>query len=179
MSLAVVPVTLEAANEIVRQWHRHHGPKISGGTRFAIGAAEDGEIVGVVIVATPVARFLMDGWSLEVSRSCTNGARNANSLLYGAAWRATRSLGFHRLITYILPQEGGASLRATGWRCCGETGGDCWVRPNRVRVDKTAIAVRLRWEITSARYEQLREQPPPSVDAGVDAAQLRLFEEAV
>lgn len=32
-------------------------------------------------------------------------------------------MGYRRLITYTLPQEGGASLRAAGWKCIGERGG--------------------------------------------------------
>src|SRR2546430_10749806 len=45
------------------------------------------------IVGRPVARHLDDGWSLEVTRTVTDGTPNANSLLYGASWRAAKAMG--------------------------------------------------------------------------------------
>lgn len=62
----------------------------------------------------PVARHLDDGWTLEVNRLCTDGTRNACSMLYAAAWRAARAMGYKRLIPYILDTESGTSLRAAG-----------------------------------------------------------------
>lgn len=105
MPLEVVPITFKEANEFVRRYHRHHGPV--QGYKFAIGLAdtERNEIVGVVIVGRPVARYLDDGWTLEVTRLCTDGTRNACSKLYAAAWRAARALGYRRLITYTLPED--------------------------------------------------------------------------
>jgi hypothetical protein len=41
-----------------------------------------GSIVGVAIVGMPVARMLADGWTVEVTRLCTDGSRNACSMLY-------------------------------------------------------------------------------------------------
>ncbi|EPL0580229.1 XF1762 family protein [Pseudomonas aeruginosa] len=103
------------------QHHRHHGPV--QGHKFSLGLAADGRIVGVAIVGRPVARHLDDGMTLEVTRCCTDGARNGCSKLYGAAWRATRALGYRRLLTYILASEAGASLRASGWHLVGIRGG--------------------------------------------------------
>ncbi|HCF7344419.1 TPA: hypothetical protein NIJ77_004116 [Pseudomonas aeruginosa] len=73
--------------------------------------------------------------TLEVTRCCTDGARNGCSKLYGAAWRATRALGYRRLLTYILASEAGASLRASGWRLVGIRGGGSWNCPSRPRVE--------------------------------------------
>jgi hypothetical protein len=73
----------------------------------------------VAIVGRPVARHLDDGWTREVTRLCTDSTPNACSKLYGAAWQAAKSLGYIRLITYTLPDEGGASWRrrlAADWR---------------------------------------------------------------
>jgi hypothetical protein len=64
----------------------------------------------------PVARHLDNGFTLEVNRTCTDGTRNANSMLYGAAWRAAKAMGYTRCITYTQADECGASLRAAGWR---------------------------------------------------------------
>lgn len=144
MALEIVPCSLAEANEFVRQHHRHHKPV--PGAKFSIGVADDGEIVGVAIVGRPVARMLDDGFTLEVIRTCTTGAKNANSMLYGAAWRAARAMGYRRIGTYTLPEEGGASLRAAGWRCLGEAGGGSWSRASRPRVDLHPTQVKLRWE---------------------------------
>ncbi len=76
----------------------------------------------------------------------TDGTKNACSMLYGAAWRAARALGWLRLVTYTLPEEGGASLRAAGWRCIGEAGGGSWSRANRPRVDMHPLQVKMKWE---------------------------------
>ncbi|OZI79893.1 hypothetical protein CAL24_08260 [Bordetella genomosp. 2] len=134
--LRVIPVSLRIANAFVAQQHRHHRPV--RGCKFAIGASADGRLVGVAIVGRPVARGHDDGLTAEVTRLCTDGTRNACSLLYGAAWRAARSMGYRRLITYTLPDEGGASLRGAGWRLLGVRGGGNWNTPARPRVDTVA-----------------------------------------
>lgn len=134
MSLVTVPLTLSEANVFVAEHHRHHQPVV--GHKFTIGAAEDGEIVGVCIVGRPVARGRDDGWTLEVTRLCTDGTRNACSLLYGAAARATFALGYKRIGTYILASEEGTSLKAAGWKCIAEVTGRSWNCESRPRVDK-------------------------------------------
>lgn len=84
--LEITPMTLKEANAYVEQNHRHHGPVV--GHKFSIGCSDGEKIVGVAIVGRPVARHLDDGWTLEVNRLCTDGTRNACSMLYAAAWRA-------------------------------------------------------------------------------------------
>lgn len=145
--LILVPMTLAEANEFVTKHHRHH--RAVPGTKFAIGAAMAESIVGVALVGRPVARRLDDGWTLEVNRCATDGTRNACSFLYGASWRAARALGFRRLITYTLPEEGGASLRGAGWTLLGLAGkkdGKGWSCPTRPRVDLHPLQQKLLWE---------------------------------
>jgi hypothetical protein len=137
-------MTLGEANHFVREHHRHHGQVV--GHKFSLGAADGETVVAVAIVGRPVGRRLDDGWTLEVNRLCSNGHRNACSFLYGASWRATRALGYRKLITYTMPEEGGASLRAAGWRVVGETPGRSWSVPSRPRVDTHPLQARLRWE---------------------------------
>lgn len=144
MSLDLVPLTLREANAFVERHHRHHGP--ARGCIAVLGAARDGEIVGVSIVSRPVARELQDGFTAEVVRLCTDGTRNACSFLYGASWRATRALGYRRLVTYTAKEEGGASLRAAGWRVVGEVAARSWSCPSRPRVDLHPLQERWRWE---------------------------------
>ena len=124
--------------------HRHH--RAPQGGLFAVAVSDACMVRGVAIVGRPVARMLADGWTAEVTRLCTDGARNACSMLYAAAWRACRALGYRRLITYTLAEEGGASLRAAGWTLIGEAGGGSWDRKARPRVDDHPLQTKLRWE---------------------------------
>ena len=144
MSLVLVPVTLEEANEFVSKHHRHNQPV--PGAKFCIGVSDGEKIVGVAIVGRPIARMADDGWTLEVNRTCTDGTRNANSALYGACRRAAWAMGYKRLITYTLSTESGASLRAAGFRDIGEAGGGRWSRETRPRIDTHPLQKKLKWE---------------------------------
>lgn len=144
MSLAVCPITLREARAFVGRMHRHHRPPQGG--LFAIAAADGEGVRAVVIVGRPVARHLEDGWTAEVTRLASDGARNACSLLYATAWRAARAMGYRRLVTYTLAEELGTSLRAAGWKCVGRTDGGTWNRPSRPRVDMHPTQEKLRWE---------------------------------
>jgi hypothetical protein len=138
-------VTLDEANAFVRDLHRHHPPAV--GHVFSLGAFSGAKLVGVAIVGRPVARMRDDGLTLEVTRLCTNGHRNACSFLYGRAARATFALGYLRIGTYTLPDEGGASLRAAGWQLIGERGGGEWSSPSRPRKSaKFPTGTKLLWE---------------------------------
>jgi hypothetical protein len=145
--MTTVPLTLREARAYVTEHHRHH-PAPQGGL-FAIGVEADGVIVGCVIVGRPVARMLADGYTCEVTRLATDGSRNACSLLYRAAWRAARAMGYRRLVTYTLPEEGGSSLRGAGFRLIGEAGGGSWSRDGRPRVDLHPLQTKLRWEVSA------------------------------
>ena len=74
----------------------------------------------------PVARKLDDGFTLEINRVCTDGTRNACSMLYGACVRIAREMGYHKVITYILESENGASVKAANFKDCGIAGGKHW-----------------------------------------------------
>lgn len=147
MSLRIVPVRFEDACGFVEMWHRHHVPPV--GHKFSIGVADhDGVLRGVAIVGRPVARHLDDGMTLEVTRTATDGTRNANSMLYGSAWRAAKALGFRRLVTYTQQGESGASLRAAGWRVVAERRArPGWNMPSRPRELKGTEGIpRTLWE---------------------------------
>lgn len=116
--MIVVPLTLKGANAFVVKTHRHHGAFPPGLDYFRIGAVDDaGNMVGVAIVARPPNRNSDDGLTCEVVRLATDGTKDACSFLYGASARIARAMGFHRIITYTLDSESGASLRASGWVC--------------------------------------------------------------
>jgi hypothetical protein len=152
--LRLCPLELDEANAYVRDMHRHHKPVI--GHKFSLGCVRrldrvPGETVcGVVIVGRPVSRMRDDGLTLEVTRLATDGTKNACSFLYGAASRAAFALGFSRIGTYTLPEEGGASLRGVGWKLIGERGGGSWDRDGRPRVDTHPTQEKLLWERVNA-----------------------------
>lgn len=118
VALRIVPVSFRQAKAFIAEHHRHHKPP--RGMKFAIGIAQGDLLVGVATVGRPSPRGYDDGLTLEVNRTCTDGARNANSMLYGACWRAAKALGYQRLITYTQEGESGASLRAAGYRIIAE-----------------------------------------------------------
>jgi hypothetical protein len=142
--LALQPITFAEAAEFVRRHHRHHIPPV--GWKFGIGVNDGERVVGVVMIGRPVARHLDNGYTLEVTRCCTDGTKNAASMLYGAAWRAAKALGYTRLITYTLKEEAGTSLRAAGWTAIYETRGGSWSVPSRPRVDKHPLGQKELWE---------------------------------
>ena len=146
MSLDICPVSLQEANAFVEQHHRHHRPVV--GHKFSIGATDGKKIVGVAIVGRPVSRYLDDGLTLEVTRCCTDGTRNACSMLYAAAWRASRAMGYKKLITYILASESGTSIKAAGWKCVGQAGGLRWTGKRKPEVDLYPAQMKMRFEIT-------------------------------
>ena len=138
-----MPVSLGDANAFVAMHHRHHKPVV--GHKFSLAALKGGKVCGVAIVGRPVSRHRDDGATLEITRLCTDGTRNACSFLYGAAAKATFALGYQNIGTYILPAEGGASLRAAGWRKIGSTPGRSWSVQTRPRVDKHPLGQRELW----------------------------------
>lgn len=142
--LWTAPITFEDAADFVRVHHRHHTPP--QGHKFSIAAMSEESLVGVVIVGRPVARRRDDGLTLEVTRLCTIGEKNACSFLYGAAARAAFALGYQRIGTYILKSEPGTSLKAAGWKLIGETPGRSWSVPSRPRNDTHPLEPKLLFE---------------------------------
>ena len=143
-ALALTPISLREANAFVERNHRHH--KGVTGHKFSIGCTRDGELVGVAIMGRPVSRYLDDGLTLEVNRLCTTGVENACSMLYGAAARAARAMGYQKIITYTLDTEPGTSLRAAGWQCAGPAGGERWTGKRRPAADLYPPQKKLRYE---------------------------------
>ncbi len=146
--MQITPITFEEANAFVAKFHRHHKPM--QGCKFCVAVSQEDKVVGVAIVGRPVARLLDNGWTLEVNRCCTDGTKNACSMLYSSAWKAAKALGYKRLITYTLPEEGGASLKASNWTCLGLRGGGNWNVKSRPRVDTDELlrGQKLLWEQT-------------------------------
>lgn len=147
MSLYLVPVDWQTVREFIDGWHRHNKPP--PGHKFSIGVANaERVLVGVACIGRPVASAFDDGLTLEVRRTATDGTANANSMLYGAAWRASKALGYQRLVTYTQAEESGASLRAAGWRVVAELKArKGWDAPSRPRDNGTYLSsARTLWE---------------------------------
>jgi hypothetical protein len=145
--LTLCPMTHREAIAYIETHHRHSVPP--RGMVFALGAALNESLEGVAVVGRPVGRGLQDGWTLEVVRLCTpseDAERNVCSFLYAASWRATRALGYRRLVTYTRQDEAGTSLIAAGWRAVGEVKARSWDTPSRPRDDRDERVPRLRWE---------------------------------
>ena len=99
----------------------------------------DGALRGVATCGRPSARHLDDGLTLEVTRTCTDGCPNANSALYGAAYRIAAAMGYQRILTYTQEGESGSSLRGAGWQA------------------EKVLPVRSSWAESSVRLKHLRD----------------------
>jgi hypothetical protein len=132
--LRVAPCSLREAQAFVARLHRHHKDQPLPGHKMSLGVEActrlaDGEawaLVGVAMIGNPSAPALQkDRRLVEIRRVCTDGTPNACSMLYGAARRALRAMGYETIITYTLPEEGGASLRAAGFVLDKADAGGC------------------------------------------------------
>lgn len=169
--LHVVPLELAEANALVASWRRHHNPTV--GHRFSVGAVDDdGVLHGAAIVGRPVARLAgTPRQVLEVVRLVTDGTDNACSLLYAAAARAGKALGFERIQTYILEDEPGTSLKAAGWTYDGPAGGGQWKHSDgKPRRTDQPTGVKGRWS-------RVLNHPRPNLTVGDSASTPTLFDE--
>lgn len=150
--LLLVPVSFSDACAFVAEHHRHHQPP--RGMKFCVGVASNGTLRGVAITGRPVARSYDDGTTLEVTRvAVADQTPHACSMLYAACWRAAKSLGYRRLITYTQAEEGGSSLRAAGWHVIAQRPARAgWNVPSRPRESRgTDNVQRTLWETAGAR----------------------------
>ena len=144
MTLELQPITYGEACRFISRHHSHHLPP--QGWKFGVAVNDSKKVVGVITVGRPVSRHLDNGWTLEVTRCCTDGTRHVASMLYAAAWRACKALGYKRLITYTLITEAGTSLKAAGWKSLYTSPGGSWSCQSRPRVDKAPLVEKTLWE---------------------------------
>lgn len=142
--MKIHPCTLKDANDYVQKYHRHHKP--TTGHKFSISCLnDDGDLCGVAICGRPVSRYLDDGETLEINRLCTDGTYNACSMLYGACAKIAKAMGYKKIITYILASEPGTSLKASGFICEGEAGGEMWTGKRSGRDNGVPKEKKTRW----------------------------------
>jgi hypothetical protein len=122
--MKVRPCTLKQANDLVAAIHRHHKPVV--GHRFSLSLYDGERLVAVAICGRPVARKTDAYNVLEILRCASDGTKNAISQLYGAICRAADAMGYESVQTFTLPEEGGASMKASGFTCVGISAGGQW-----------------------------------------------------
>jgi len=141
--LFIRPITFTAAATFINQNHRHN--KAPVGHKFSIACYKGEKLCGVAMVGRPISRYLDDGLTLEVNRCCTDGTKNACSMLYASAWRAAKALGYIRMITYTKESENGSSLRAAGFLCDGQAGGTHWTGQRYEQTELVLDEMKIRW----------------------------------
>lgn len=134
------------ANAYVARHHRHSKPV--RGQKFSVAVVDGDQLRGVAIAGRPTARMLQDGFTVEILRVCTDGARNACSKLYAACCRCAAGMGYRLAVTYTLASESGSSLRAAGFRPVAEVEDGQWSRPSRPRAERDLVGDKVRWERT-------------------------------
>lgn len=141
-------VTQDEAKRLIAFVHRHT-PSLTG-WKFGCGLWDPVGLIGVAVVGRPSARLLDDKRStLEVTRLClmANAPGNSASMLYGRACRASREMGFSKVVTYTLASEDGTSLRASGFTAVATGEGGEWGRPSRHREEADFdTGPKVRWE---------------------------------
>jgi hypothetical protein len=138
------PISLKQANEFVSNHHRHNKPV--AGHKFSIGLFDDDKLIGVAICGRPVARMADDGLTLEILRVCTDGTRNANSMLYSRVKKIAQVIGYQKVLTYTLTEESGSSLRAVGAQKSGIVKPREWSRKKRERNSQDVYKKeKIRW----------------------------------
>ena len=141
--MKIIPITFKIACDFVSRYHRHHKP--TAGCKFCIGIENDAKLVGVAVCGRPVSRHLDDGFTCEINRVCTDGTKNACSMLYGACCRIAKNMGYKKIITYTLQSENGASLRASNFELIGKAGGKIWTG-SRKRDNGVPQELKNKWE---------------------------------
>lgn len=141
----LAPVTLLDAKAWVNAHHRHNEAPV--GWKFGVALMSGDEMVGVAMAGRTVAKGLHGPTVGEVTRVCTLGAKNANTMLYGAIARAAQALGYRTLYTYTLEEESGASLLAAGWeRDAYLPARESWDTPTRPRhQERRPTGAKWRW----------------------------------
>jgi len=128
---------------MISSLHRHH--KRVQGHRFSIAAYDGERLCGVACVGRPVSASVDAYFVAEVTRLCTDGTKNACSILYAAAARAAQAMGYDKIQTYILESENGTSLKASGWIMEGLSSGNSWTTSKRARNADQDGTVKQRW----------------------------------
>lgn len=147
----ICPISFHDARKFVQAHHSYlAAPR---GCIFAIAAYDHHDIVAVAIVGRPVNRTMDDGVTAEISRLCTHEAPpNTASFLIGRILRATRAIGFTRVITYVDEQLYAATWTASNFTKVATTTRRQWYGRSFC-VPANAGAKVCRWERREKGHE--------------------------
>lgn len=137
--------------------HHRHLPKVTQ-WRWGHAVYNGRTLIGVAWVGTPVSRVMTQRRFVEVNRCCvavqapSDLARNACSMLYGAAARRAKREGYAGIITYTRADETGVSVKASGFEILpmrsdkhpGIVRGKSWGHASRQR-EQHEIIDKTRW----------------------------------
>ena len=140
--MEIRPITFKVASDFINNNHRHH--KATIGCKFCIGLYDKEKLIGCAVCGRPVSRSLDVGMTCEINRVCTDGAKNACSMLYGACCRVGKAMGYKKIITYTLESEPGTSLKASNFKNEGVAGGKIWTG-SRKRDNGVPKERKIRW----------------------------------
>jgi hypothetical protein len=165
VKLSVRPVTRAEVRAFIEANHSHHHKPNTW--LLTVGVEQGGALVCVGVLELPKARMLCNGFTAEVSRVASAGAKHAASMCIMALVRAAVALGYRRLISYMLLGEAGTSYRAAGWHVTALSAGGSWDRPSRPAAQRDSVqrGAKVRWE-----YGPGAAVRDPEVDATVRAA---------
>jgi hypothetical protein len=115
VTLHIAPIYKDEANDFVDSFHRHN--ERCDNASFAVALRDENDVLhGVAVLGRPASPQVDDGVTLEIKRVCVkDGIKNGNSMLYGAAQRVAKALGYRRVLTYTLLSESGISLKASNF----------------------------------------------------------------
>jgi hypothetical protein len=158
--MQVKPITIKAANDFIKEYHRHHRPTIRNCGKWALAAIDtDENMVGVVIAGNPVSATYMDGFTIELTRLCVKeyAPKGTCSFLLSRCCKIWRAMGGEKIITYTLDSESGSSLKGAGWKLCGT------VKPhkrwqNKTKSDGIERAHLEIYSLTKFRWEKKLEE---------------------
>lgn len=85
----IVPLTIEAAMAFLKEHERHY--KSNAKPLFAIGIALNGDVCGAAVIGER-------NGDAELAHIYSVGEYMGYTVLYGAAWRATKAMGYKRMI---------------------------------------------------------------------------------
>ena len=140
--MQIRPMTCGEASDFINKYHKP--TKATARHKLSIGLYDNNKLGGCAVCGRPVSRYLDDGFTCEINRLCTDGTKNACSMLYGACCRVAKEMGYKKIITYILESENGASLKASNFICEGEAGGTHWTG-KRNKGQDIPKEMKIRW----------------------------------
>lgn len=145
--LIVRPIELYDANEFIDRLHRHHWAMKTH--RFSLGVYFGARLCGVAVCQRPGNQNVDYQRVIEVARLCTDGTKNACSILYGACARVAKEMGYEKIQTFVLESEPAVTLRAAGWVDEGTVPATPWNTKRKtddaIRLDLNSDEDKQRW----------------------------------